>query len=60
MIFSVILVITVPLAVIIIILNLPPEGRLIAMFLIVIGWGMVAGYKEWVTSKRKEGRPKAR
>jgi hypothetical protein len=39
------------------ILYLPPEARLVATFLILIGWGAVAGYREWVTTKRKEQRP---
>jgi len=39
------------------ILLLPTEGKVIATFLILIGWGVAAGYKEWVQHKREEQRP---
>lgn len=33
---------------------LPLSYRGLAIILIVIGWGIAAGYKDWVISKRKE------
>jgi len=52
--FSVVLVIVVPLIVIWGILNMPPELRLIATLGIVVLWAVVSGYKDWVISKRQE------
>jgi len=48
-----------PFIVIILILNLPsPELRGVATFMIVFGWGIAAGFKDWVISKRSEERMK--
>jgi len=55
---AVILVVTLPFLIIMVILYLPPEARLVATVLIIVGWGVAAGYREWVTSKRKEERPR--
>jgi len=48
------LIIATPLAVLWIILNLPFPYNTIATILLVILWGVAAGYKEWVIEKRKE------
>jgi len=48
------LIIATPLAVLWIILNLPFPFNTIAIILLVILWGVVAGYKEWIIEKRKE------
>jgi hypothetical protein len=53
---GVILILALPLAIIWLILDLPPEGRLIATVAIIIGWGVAAGYRDWLVSKRKEER----
>jgi hypothetical protein len=53
-IFSVVLVMVVPLVVIWGILNMPPELRLIATLGIIVLWAVVSGYKDWVISKRQE------
>jgi len=51
---ALILVFTTPFIVIIMILNLPPALKIVATVLIITGWGIAAGYKDWVKSKRKE------
>jgi hypothetical protein len=53
-IFSVTLVIVVPLIVVLWILTMSPELRLIATLGIIVLWAIVAGYKDWVISKRQE------
>jgi amino acid transporter len=53
-IITVCLVIATPLAVVWVILNLPFPFNTIAIILLVVLWGVVAGYKEWVIEKRKE------
>jgi len=52
------LVIGAPLLVVWVILNLPPLYQLLATVLLVILWGVAAGYKEWVIEKRKEEEKK--
>ena len=49
-------ILIVPFFVVIFILILPPDIRLFMTILLVIGWGVAAGYKDWVTHKRKEER----
>jgi len=51
---SVFLVVSIPLIVVWGILNLPPEIRIIATVCIVILWGVVAGYKDWIVSKHQK------
>jgi hypothetical protein len=43
-----------PLTVILMILQAPPEIRIFATISIVVLWGVVSGYKDWLVSKRKE------
>ena len=58
-ILSVLLVIVTPLVVIWGILTLPGDIRIVATVIIIILWGVVSGYKDWVLSKRKEEEEKA-
>ena len=51
---SIVLVLVLPLVVIWLILDLPPAARFIVTVAIIIGWGVAAGYKDWLISKRKE------
>jgi len=50
-----------PLLIIWILLALPGELKLVATILIVIGWGVASGYRDWVvTKRRREEREKER
>lgn len=49
-----VLVILVPLTVVWLILQVSPEIRIVATISIVVIWGIVSGYKDWVISKGKE------
>lgn len=51
---SVVLIITVPFFVVWGILYLPPLWAAVATFAIIIMWGVAAGYKDWVISRRRE------
>jgi hypothetical protein len=51
---SVFLVIVGPLILVWGILNLPVELRIIATICIIILWGVVSGYKDWIVSKERE------
>jgi len=44
----------IPFIIIWVILLLPSPYNMIATFLIIAVWGVVAGYKEWVLFKREE------
>jgi len=56
---SLIIIVIGPLVVISVILSLPsPELRGIATIMIIVGWGVAAGFKDWVVSKRNEERTK--
>lgn len=49
-----ILILVVPLIVVWTIIQMPPELRLVATISIIVLWGVVAGYKDWVIAKRRE------
>lgn len=51
---AVIVTVTFPLVIIWIILVLPFPFNTLATILLIVGWGVAAGYKEWITSKEKE------
>jgi hypothetical protein len=51
---SMVLILVVPLIVVWTIIELPPELRLVATISIILLWGVVAGYKDWVKAKRRE------
>jgi len=53
-ILSVTLVVVVPLIVVWSILQLAPEVRVVATIFIIVLWGVVSGYKDWIIAKRKE------
>lgn len=55
---SVTLIMAVPLAVIWFIVECPPEVRIVVTIMIIVVWAVVAGYKDWVISRRKEEEPK--
>jgi len=52
--FSVVLVIVLPLVIVWGILNLPAELRLIATICVIILWAVISGYKDWIVSKEQE------
>jgi len=37
-------------------LFLPATAKAIALFGIIIGWGIAGGYKDWIQARRKEGK----
>lgn len=52
------MILTIPLLVIWIILNLPSYLRLVITLCIIVLGAIVAGYKDWIVSKRKEEESK--
>jgi hypothetical protein len=48
------LILLVPLLVAWVLLNLPPLLSLIMTIGIVIAWGVVGGYRDWIKNERKE------
>jgi hypothetical protein len=42
------------------ILYLPGELKVVATILIIIGWGVAAGYKDWLQNKRREEESRRR
>lgn len=59
LIVALILITLVPLVMVLVILILPFPFNTLATILVVLGWGVVAGYKEWIISKRKEEKQKS-
>lgn len=53
-ILSLIAIFLLPLILIWFILTIPPELRVIITFMLIISWGVAAGYKDWLIEKRKE------
>jgi len=53
-IFAVIMIVAFPLLIVYIILLLPFPFNTLVTILLIIGWGIAAGYKEWIISKEKE------
>jgi uncharacterized membrane protein len=51
---SLILIIVLPLVIVWFILALPPELSFVATILVIVTWGVVAGYKDWIIHKRNE------
>jgi hypothetical protein len=51
---SAILILVLPLAIVWFILKLPPELAFIVTILLIIGWGVAAGYKDWLVARRRE------
>jgi uncharacterized membrane protein len=52
--FSLILIVVFPVLLALLIISLPPPHNAIATFILVIGWGIAAGYKDWIISKERE------
>jgi len=57
-ILSLIAILVGPLLIVWFILVLPAELKILATILIVVGWGVAAGYKDWLQAKRKEEESK--
>jgi hypothetical protein len=55
---AVVAVFIVPFFIVSFILALPPELRVIATLLLIVGWGVAAGYKDWIQNKRREEEAK--
>jgi uncharacterized membrane protein len=53
-ILSIVLVLVVPLIVVWAVLQMASEFRVVATISIIVLWGVVSGYKDWVIAKRKE------
>lgn len=53
-ILSTVLVLVAPLVVVWFILQVSPELRVVATIAIVVLWGVVSGYKDWILAKRRE------
>jgi uncharacterized membrane protein len=47
-------VILIPFMLVMVILNLPPILRAVATVLLVLCWGVVAAYKDWIKEKREQ------
>ena len=52
--FALIAILVLPLLIVWVILSLPDYMKLVATILIVIGWGVAAGYKDWIVARRHE------
>jgi len=57
-IFALILIIVMPLIIVWFILLLPFPLNMISTILLIVGWGVAAGYKEWIIEKRKDEEKK--
>lgn len=57
-ILSLIIILVGPLLIVFFILLLPFPFNMISTILLVLGWGITAGYKEWIITKRKEEKKK--
>jgi len=51
---SAMLIVTLPFLILILILNLPPILSFVTLILVLIAWGIVAGYRDWLRDQRKE------
>ena len=47
-------ILVLPLLIVWVVLMLPAELKIVATILIVVGWGIAAGYKDWVVARRRE------
>jgi hypothetical protein len=47
-------VILIPFMLVMVILNLPPILRVVATVLLVLCWGVVAAYKDWIKEKHEQ------
>jgi len=51
-------IVVTPFVLIILILNFPAPLNFISTLLIVVAWGVAAGYKDWIIAKAKEEKHK--
>ena len=54
LIITLILIMCTPFLILWFIVSLPPPFSMIATLCLIIGWGIVAGYKDWIMSKSKK------
>jgi len=47
-----------PFVIILTIISIPAPWNFVGTILLVIAWGVVAGYKDWIIAKAKEEKPK--
>lgn len=58
-ILSVIVIIVLPLIIVLFLIQLPAELKLVSMIALIVIWGVVSGYKDWVIARRKETEQRA-
>jgi len=58
-ILSVIIIIVLPLIIVLFLIQLPDELKLVSMIALIVIWGVVSGYKDWVIARRKETEQRA-
>lgn len=51
---ALILILVFPFFVLLLILNLPHPYNGLVIICIIVGWGVVSGYKDWIISKKRE------
>jgi len=51
-------IVVTPFLLILLILSLPPPLNFLSTILVVIAWGVVAGYKDWIIAKAREEKQK--
>jgi len=54
LILALVLILVLPLFIIWLIFYLSPELKLVATILLVVAWGIAAGYKDWIVHRHKE------
>jgi len=54
LVFALAAILVFPLLIVWIVLSLPDYMKIVATVLIVIGWGVASGYKDWLVAKRRE------
>jgi len=57
---SVIAIVVLPLIVVLFLIQLPNELKLVSMIGLIVIWGVVSGYKDWVIARRKETEERAK
>ena len=58
-ILSVITIVVLPLIIVFFLIQLPDEVKLVSMIALIVLWGVVSGYKDWVIARRKETEQRA-
>lgn len=52
-------ILVLPFVIIWVVLLLPAELKILATVFIVVGWGVAAGYKDWLVTRRREEESKS-